>query len=334
MKRLLVTTMLALLALYLCSCSNGSSAVDCGSLQTTVGSAALVVSPSGDSSYTVQGTGMDGVAGIQLDITYDAASLANPTVTQGDLVAGAMVAANTSHPGVIKIVIVSARAFSGSGQIATISFASKTGSGGITSITTGMIDRNGMPLSAQSNTSVKFSSYSDITRKNINKTVGAAVSLSTSSDSSYTVQGTEMNGVAGIQLDITYDAASLANPTVTQGGLVAGAMFAANTSRPGVIKIAIISSSAFSGSGQIAAISFATKTGSGGIISLASSMINSTGSQLPIQAGYSSVAGLVDIISSPAPPFSAPASSVPTSVPSSYSILSTGIASTVSASCQ
>jgi hypothetical protein len=110
---------------------------------SVLAAATVTVTPSGDSSYTVLGTGMDGVAGIQLDIYYDAASLATPTVTQGGLVSGAMLAANTSQAGLIKIAIISTRAFFGSGQIAALSFASKTGSGGITSITTSMIDSKG-----------------------------------------------------------------------------------------------------------------------------------------------------------------------------------------------
>lgn len=111
---------------------------------TSVLAAANVsVTPSGDSSYTLQGTGMNGVAGIQLDITYDTASLASPTVTKGGLVSGAMLAANTLTPGSIKIAIVSTSSFSASGQIATISFASKTGTGGITSANVSMIDSKG-----------------------------------------------------------------------------------------------------------------------------------------------------------------------------------------------
>lgn len=94
-----------------------------------------------------------------------------------------------------------------------------------------------------------------------------------------------MDGVAGIQLDIYYDAASLATPTVTQGGLVSGAMLAANTSRAGLIKIAIVSTHAFSGSGQIAALSFASKTGSGGITSVTTSMIDSKGAVVPSSVG-------------------------------------------------
>ena len=116
--------------------------------------ASVSVTPTGNpASFSVDGTGMDGVAGIQLDIAYDAASMSSPTVTQGGLVSGAMLAANTSRPGFIKIAIVSTRAFSGSGQIATISFASKTGSGGITSVTSSMIDSKGSSL-ASSTTNV------------------------------------------------------------------------------------------------------------------------------------------------------------------------------------
>lgn len=110
----------------------------------------VTITPSGDLSYTVKGTQMDGVAAMTLDIVYDAASLASPTVTQGTLVAGALLEANTLIPGHIRIGIISTSAFSGSGQIATITFASKTGSGGITSISADMFDSNGSPVASSS----------------------------------------------------------------------------------------------------------------------------------------------------------------------------------------
>ncbi|MFZ2948992.1 MAG: cohesin domain-containing protein, partial [Desulfuromonadaceae bacterium] len=84
----------------------------------------------------------------------------------------------------------------------------------------------------------------------------ATISVIPSGPAAFSVEGAGMDGVAGIQFDITYDTASLGTPTVTQGGLITGAMFAANTtSRPGLIKVAIIRTTAFSGSGQIAKIS-------------------------------------------------------------------------------
>lgn len=111
--------------------------------------ASVSVLPTGNpATFSVEGTGMDGVAGIQLDIAYDAASLANPTVTPGALVSGAMLAANTSRPGLIKVAIISTRPFSGSGPIATISFT-KTGSASTPTITSkSLIDSTGAPLSS------------------------------------------------------------------------------------------------------------------------------------------------------------------------------------------
>lgn len=112
------------------------------------GAAAVSITPSGGSSFTIQGTNMDGVAGIQLDITYDATSLSTPTVTYGALVSGAMPYANTSRPGIIKMAIITTNAFPGSGQIATLSFAGKSGTGGITSANVGMIDSRGAKVAA------------------------------------------------------------------------------------------------------------------------------------------------------------------------------------------
>ncbi len=92
---------------------------------------------------------MDGVAGIDLTITYDGSSLSSPTVTQGALVAGAMMVANTSNPGSIKTAIISTKTFSGSGEIATVTFANRNGTGGITSATVKMINSKGVSIPAQ-----------------------------------------------------------------------------------------------------------------------------------------------------------------------------------------
>jgi hypothetical protein len=115
---------------------------------TAFAAANVTVTPSGESSYSVQGSGMSGVAGIQLDIAYDSTTLSSPTVTQGALVSGAMLAANTTQPGKIRIAIISTNAFSGNGQIATISFAGKNGTGSITSATVSMINTSGAAVSA------------------------------------------------------------------------------------------------------------------------------------------------------------------------------------------
>jgi hypothetical protein len=123
------------------------------SWSTSILAADVIVTPTGDSTYSVQGSNVDGVAGIQLDFMYDTTSfIGTPTVTQGNLVAGAMLAANTSRPGSIKIAIISTRSFSGSGQIATISFTSKTGNGGLTLLSASMIDSKGSPIASTTGT--------------------------------------------------------------------------------------------------------------------------------------------------------------------------------------
>jgi len=116
------------------------------SVQLSQAAATIVVEQSG----VIYGSGMDGVAGIDLTITYDTAILASPTVTKGSLVSIGMLTANTSSPGLIRIVILSSKPFSGNGPIATIGFASNTGNGGIKSATASIIDIKGnhMPVQA------------------------------------------------------------------------------------------------------------------------------------------------------------------------------------------
>lgn len=111
--------------------------------------ASVTISPTGSGVYSVQGDAMDGVAGIDLTVFYDSSSLSAPTVSQGSLAAGALMAANTANAGVIKIAIISTRAFSGSGQIATISFAGRNGTTGITSAAVNMISTGGAPVAAR-----------------------------------------------------------------------------------------------------------------------------------------------------------------------------------------
>ncbi len=111
--------------------------------------ATVTIIPTGGNSFLVQGGDMNGVAGIDLSISYDAASLASPSVNQGSLVSGAMFLANANSPGNIKIAVVSTKVFSGNGPIATITFGSQTGNGSISSVTAKMININGGNMAVQ-----------------------------------------------------------------------------------------------------------------------------------------------------------------------------------------
>lgn len=114
---------------------------------------------------------------------------------------------------------------------------------------------------------------------------GASLTIMSAGAGTYAVQGDSLNGVAGIDLTIGYDASSLSSPTVSWGSLVSGAMSIANTKVPGSIKIAIIRAEPFSGTGAVATLTFSTQTGTGGITSVAAKLIDSKGGVLPVLAG-------------------------------------------------
>jgi hypothetical protein len=110
----------------------------------------------------------------------------------------------------------------------------------------------------------------------------ALLSISSSGNGVFVLQGVSLADVGGIDATIGYDTATLANPRVVQGGLVSGGMFVANTNSPGVIKIVVISTKAIAGSGIVATVTFDRQGGSAGkILSLSAVMIRPDSSQLP-----------------------------------------------------
>lgn len=109
---------------------------------------------------------------------------------------------------------------------------------------------------------------------------GASVSILALGNGNYAVQGENLQGVHGIDLTIGYDGSTMSSPTVTPAELVSGAMFVANTSLPGTIRLAFVSGSVISGSGRIAAVSFATDDGSGSIWLHSAQMIDINGRSL------------------------------------------------------
>lgn len=140
MKNISVLFAIICVALGLAACGGGSGDV------TTV---SLTVTQTGSTSYSIDAANLNDIAGFDLTLNYDAASLAAPTIVPGSLVAGCVMIANTAAPGSIKIAIISAtKSISGNGQIATISFASQTGSGGMVSGTASLVDSAGKPVSA------------------------------------------------------------------------------------------------------------------------------------------------------------------------------------------
>lgn len=98
--------------------------------------ATLSIAPAGDGIFLLSGSDLDGVAGIEVTVSYDTALLTNPRVSQGTLLNGAVMTANTGSAGRIHLAAVSGKSFDRNGSIATFSFQRVGASAGmITSLT-------------------------------------------------------------------------------------------------------------------------------------------------------------------------------------------------------
>ncbi|QWV92245.1 cohesin domain-containing protein [Geomonas oryzisoli] len=104
-----------------------------------------ISSPASDGVFVLRGDQMDGVAGLDLTIGYDSATLVNPRVSIGKMVQGMMNAANPGNP--IRLAIVGTSGLKGSGIIATVAFDRTGTSPGVVTLITGtLIDAAGKRL--------------------------------------------------------------------------------------------------------------------------------------------------------------------------------------------
>src|ERR1700687_2440528 len=108
-----IPLLLVLTALLLCHATMASA-----SAQVTISSLAE------NGLFDSQGAGFNGLAGAKVTITYDPTTLANPRITQGGLMSGALMAVNANFPGTVILALMTgdAKGFSGSGSIASIKF--------------------------------------------------------------------------------------------------------------------------------------------------------------------------------------------------------------------
>lgn len=109
---------------------------------------------------------------------------------------------------------------------------------------------------------------------------GGTLKVLSSGNGTYVIQGDTLSGVSAMDFTLQYDNATKSSPTVTQGGLVSGALMAVNTNVPGSIRIAIVSAQQISGSGTVVTVSFATDSSPNTITFIANSIINLQGTSL------------------------------------------------------
>jgi len=110
----------------------------------------ITISPGGAGVFLLQGSTIDGASAFDISVAYDTATLANPRVTEGPLISGAMSAINPNVPGIVRIVLVRVAPVKGSGVIATVTFDRVGASAGrISSMSVKLANAAGAPLPSQ-----------------------------------------------------------------------------------------------------------------------------------------------------------------------------------------
>lgn len=143
------------------------------SFNTAFAAAAITAVPAGNGVYAVVGSGLSGIAGLKVTMTYDPATLGNPRVEKGALLGNAMLVANPNQSGIVTFAIISASGFSGSGSIALVSFDKKSEPGLLTGLTVNeAINVNGAPLAVT--TSYSNAPTSDTTVKTETPAAGSS----------------------------------------------------------------------------------------------------------------------------------------------------------------
>jgi hypothetical protein len=119
--------------------------------------------------------------------------------------------------------------------------------------------------------------------QNDNAVKGASLAVIPSSNSEYVIQGNNLDGVAALKLTVNYDTSILSSPAVTNGNLInSNALMVSNTKIPGSIIIAMVTTTAISGSGQVATFSFGSATGQSSVSIVSAQILDSNSKELPL----------------------------------------------------
>lgn len=132
-------TLLSIIVLTLC--------IVLGLADRGIAASTVAIAPSGDSSFILQGNGVENAAAMDIIINYDTTSLSSPQVAQGAMISGAMMAVNDSAPGTLRLAVIRTTPIQGTGVIATLTFNRKGDSpGNILAMRASFSDINGKTL--------------------------------------------------------------------------------------------------------------------------------------------------------------------------------------------
>lgn len=107
----------------------------------------LSLAPSGTNRFVVNGSPLDGVAALDIIISYDAGMLVSPVVEKGSAAGSALFAANPNATGSVRIAIINATPLQGSGPVAIVTFTGKGSGTGNLGITASVVDKDGRQMS-------------------------------------------------------------------------------------------------------------------------------------------------------------------------------------------
>ncbi|RII28228.1 MAG: hypothetical protein CXR30_13540 [Geobacter sp.] len=151
--------------------------------------ASVTITPASGKEFTVMGNNMDGVSGIDLLINYDSSALSSPTVSPGNFSSGALFAANPNFTtNTIKIGIINGNGLSGSGPLATITFAK--GSGSLSIASENLIDGIGAAVAVNESSSTPGIPFSQPETASTSQTSSTATTETTPSTNLSTSLGT------------------------------------------------------------------------------------------------------------------------------------------------
>lgn len=133
----------------------------------------------------------------------------------------------------------------------------------------------------------------------------ASITIVPVGGTSYSINATDLQDSAGIDLSILYDKDALENnPKVAYGSMTAGAVSLHNATVPGSVKIAFVTTGVIKGSGQLASITFVSKGKPQAWqpkFSPSPVVIASNGSPLAVQSAATDSPAVTEVISEESP---------------------------------
>jgi len=204
---------------------------------------------------------INAIAGYSIDFTYDSTVLTATGATSGAAFAGSLFIPNLVQSGVVRLALASTVGNSGSGpgRLATVAFTIKNTELSSSPLVFTQVVLQGPTGALAGTTSIDGSvgvtasppvAGKEVTFNEESGSPGETVTVAINVD--------DINGIAGYNIDFTYDSTALTVTGATRGDAFTGALFIPRLVAPGVVQLALAGAvgHAGNGSGQLATVTF------------------------------------------------------------------------------